>query len=142
MTVTYTTPLPGLRLAATLSKRFESEYAGYLAEVDNWRAQGYRAHYCEHGTNLWVEYDPICGPCEDVLSMGNAIYRRTVAIDSAKASVRRATAELDLARNTYMHAKRMEMRYEFVESLRAVFESAMDHLISVSTGEFPDLILD
>lgn len=26
---------------------------------------GFRPHYCIHGTNLWTDYDNICGGCED-----------------------------------------------------------------------------
>lgn len=32
------------------------------------RANGYRAHYCVHGTNQWTDYDNICGGCEDGLT--------------------------------------------------------------------------
>lgn len=27
--------------------------------------EGFRPHYCIHGTNLWTDYDNICGGCED-----------------------------------------------------------------------------
>lgn len=37
----------------------------YLVECAEWRAQGYRPHHCIHGTDLWVDYDNICGFCED-----------------------------------------------------------------------------
>jgi len=36
----------------------------YRAECKAWAKQGFRPQYCIHGTNLWVEYDPICGYCE------------------------------------------------------------------------------
>lgn len=39
----------------------------YRAECEEYYSQGYRPHYCKHGRNLWVEYDVICGPCEDSL---------------------------------------------------------------------------
>lgn len=36
-------------------------------EVDQREAaeDGFRPHYCIHGTNLWTDYDNICGGCED-----------------------------------------------------------------------------
>lgn len=37
----------------------------YREMVEEYRAKGYRAPRCIHGTNLWVEYDPICHYCED-----------------------------------------------------------------------------
>lgn len=37
----------------------------YLREVEDAAEEGFRIHYCFHGTNLWTDYDPICGPCED-----------------------------------------------------------------------------
>ena len=37
----------------------------YLQEVVEAHEDGFRARYCYHGTNLWTDYDPICGYCED-----------------------------------------------------------------------------
>lgn len=37
----------------------------YLREVEDAYEEGFRAPYCFHGTNLWTDYDPICGYCED-----------------------------------------------------------------------------
>jgi len=42
--------------------------AEYEEDCREWARQGYAPHYCIHGTNLWVDYDNICGPCEDSLS--------------------------------------------------------------------------
>lgn len=39
--------------------------AAYLAEAEEMRAEGYRMPTCFHGTNQWVDYDAICGGCED-----------------------------------------------------------------------------
>lgn len=48
-------------MKAEAAKREEE----YYAECEEWAEEGYRPHYCIHGTNLWTDYDPICGPCED-----------------------------------------------------------------------------
>lgn len=37
----------------------------YLREVEEAYEEGFRPHYCFHGTNLWTDYDPICGYCEE-----------------------------------------------------------------------------
>lgn len=37
----------------------------YLREVEEAHEEGFAPHYCFHGTNLWTDYDPICGYCED-----------------------------------------------------------------------------
>lgn len=41
------------------------ETEGYLLSVEQDRKDGYRPSHCFHGTNLWTDYDPICGYCED-----------------------------------------------------------------------------
>lgn len=48
----------------------------YDAECETDRKEGHRPHYCIHGMNLWVDYDPICGPCEDGYSRyeGRVLY--------------------------------------------------------------------
>jgi len=40
----------------------------YREDCEQAYRDGYRPHYCRHGMNLWVDYDPICGPCEDGLT--------------------------------------------------------------------------
>lgn len=40
----------------------------WLDECAEDRRNGHRPHYCIHGTNQWVDYDNICGPCEASLS--------------------------------------------------------------------------
>lgn len=43
-------------------KRSEAEYA---EECESYRRQGFIPHYCQHGKDMWTDYDNICGPCED-----------------------------------------------------------------------------
>lgn len=47
--------LPGV---VAKRERYEQEAREYLKE-------GFRPERCPHGVNLWVDYDPICGWCED-----------------------------------------------------------------------------
>lgn len=80
-----------LRLARDIARSLEQGYAEYVAECEADRAAGYRAHYCEHGMNLHVDYDPICGPCEDGRTMRDGVQRREFALDSAKRRMEQVT---------------------------------------------------
>lgn len=73
-----------LALAVKINARYKAEYAEYLAECEQHRAEGHRPKFCEHGTSLWTDYDNICGPCEDGISMGDARFRMGYAIDQAR----------------------------------------------------------
>lgn len=73
-----------LSLAVKISDALYRDYLDYLAACDSYRADGFRPHYCEHGTNQWTDYDNICGGCEDGVSMGDGVFRRQHAIDQAK----------------------------------------------------------
>lgn len=73
-----------LSLAARIDRSLERSYNEYLEACEADRADGYRPHYCEHGTSQWTDYDNICGPCEDGVSMGDPLVRREFAIAEAK----------------------------------------------------------
>lgn len=72
-----------LGIAAKLAARSLDAYNAYLAEADRDLAEGHRPHYCEHGMNLWVDWDPICGACEDGVTAADGVHRRTVALREA-----------------------------------------------------------
>lgn len=44
---------------------YKQMFADYADQCAEYAEQGYRPHYCVHGTNQWVDYDNICGPCEE-----------------------------------------------------------------------------
>ena len=67
MTVTTTTELRE-KVLAGVKESIAEERAVYERECKEYAEQGYRPHYCRHGVNLWVDYDPICGYCEEGLS--------------------------------------------------------------------------
>jgi hypothetical protein len=52
-------------LAAHIKKQLDKRVKEYEEDCESWAEQGYRPHYCFHGVNLWTDYDPICGRCED-----------------------------------------------------------------------------
>lgn len=71
-----------VRLALRHLRRIKARRAAYEEECREWARQGYRPHYCIHGTNQWTDYDNICGPCEEsltdyelALQLGHADYR-------------------------------------------------------------------
>lgn len=73
-----------LKLAAAIARDMERDYNDYLESCESYRRDGYRPRTCEHGTSLWTDYDNICGPCEDGISMGDGMTRREFALDAAK----------------------------------------------------------
>lgn len=73
-----------LRVAAKISRELERDYQDYLESAEQDRREGHRPHYCEHGTNQWTDWDNICGPCEDGLSLSDGVFRRRVALDRAQ----------------------------------------------------------
>jgi hypothetical protein len=73
-----------LSLASKIAARLLADYNDYLDMCADYAREGYRAPHCEHGMNLWTDYDPICGPCEDGMTMRDGVERRTYALDQAK----------------------------------------------------------
>lgn len=90
-----------LKLAARLQAQYYAEYLEYQEERAAYHRQGLRAQYCEHGTNMWTDYDPICPGCEDGWSMRDGVTRRRHALDNAKARVAEAWDLLDLISKAY-----------------------------------------
>lgn len=81
-----------LVLAAGLARKYADDYAQYLAECEQDRRVGHRPHFCEHGADMWTDYDNICGPCEDGVSMRLPMARRLRALDNARERVAEADA--------------------------------------------------
>lgn len=81
-----------LRLAQKLDASYAARYAEYEDECRADYAEGHRPHYCEHGLNLWVDHDPICGYCEDGESASDPFTRRRMALAEAHVRVDRYLA--------------------------------------------------
>jgi len=58
-------------------------YINWEAEAEEYRAEGKRPHYCPHGMNLWVDYDVICGACEEGGLYWNPVAAMRYALDCA-----------------------------------------------------------
>ena len=80
-----------LSLAAKISNSMLEGYREWQDECEADRRRGHRPSHCEHGTYLWQEWDVICGPCEDGLSMRDGMVRREIALDKAKRRVERVS---------------------------------------------------
>jgi hypothetical protein len=80
-----------LRLASQIAASLLDGYNEWVEACEQDRRDGYRASSCEHGMNLHVDYDPICGPCEDGLTMRDGVQRRAFALDSAKRRMEQVT---------------------------------------------------
>lgn len=88
-----------------------------FAEAQREAAQsGFRPHYCIHGTNLWTDYDNICGGCEDGSFTEHSTprevraYARMLAEGEAAHEARRAeevTSTIDKIVATYRSAGKL-----------------------------------
>lgn len=84
-----------LRRALYHVKRLRRLQAEWDEDAREAAKEGFRPHHCIHGTNLWVDWDPICGPCEDGFSRyeGEALYKAALmaAHEDVSECVRRST---------------------------------------------------
>jgi hypothetical protein len=74
--VELTRPDEPARAVETYRKFLAEEVFDYLEYLTRWeedcaydRSNGFRPHYCVHGTSQWVDYDNICQGCEDSLTV-------------------------------------------------------------------------
>lgn len=78
------TPAFILKLAVKVFESYRKDWAAYEAECAEYAAQGYRPYSCFHGTSLWVDYDVMCGPCEDGYGWFDPMLYRQLALGEAK----------------------------------------------------------
>lgn len=58
------------RMVLSLTRKaYRKAKAERAAEEASYAEDGYRPHYCIHGTNQWTDYDNICGGCEEGISL-------------------------------------------------------------------------
>lgn len=72
-----------LKLALVIFKQYETQWDQYEAECESYAKDGYRPHRCFHGVNLWTDYDPMCGPCEDGYGYFDRLEYRKLALGEA-----------------------------------------------------------
>lgn len=78
------TPAFILKLATKIFASYRNDWAEYDAECAEYAKQGYRPYSCFHGTSLWVDYDVMCGACEDGYGWFDPMLYRQLAISEAK----------------------------------------------------------
>lgn len=108
---------PALRFIKEAKVALTERFADYAADCAADRAEGHTAHYCIHGTNLWTDYDNICGGCEDGLTSYEDFL--PLAYDEAIAKARRFRAELlEIARmDTWTRTHGLESSFDFDKAL-------------------------
>lgn len=75
------------KLAVILLNSYRNRFAEYEEECNEYAKQGYRPHYCIHGTNQWTDYDNICGGCENGENYWSLETFGPIAIAEAKAAM-------------------------------------------------------
>lgn len=103
------TPTFILKLAVKIFESYRKQWAAYDAECAEYAEQGYRPYACFHGTQLWSDYDVICGACENGYGWFDPMLYRQMAISEAK----QAYNEFDERLSIYTKAsvKRAPMDY-------------------------------
>jgi hypothetical protein len=76
-----------LVLALTILNFYRKEFELYEEVKREAYKEGYRPHYCIHGTNLWTDYDPMCGPCEDGYGYYHFDTYARLSLDEAKSAI-------------------------------------------------------
>lgn len=77
-----------LKLAAELAQAYERQHCEYLGMCEDYARRGLRAPSCEHGANLWVAWDNICGYCENGETFADPMFRRRAALTEARRRMR------------------------------------------------------
>ena len=86
-----------LKIALRALRDIQADRRRWEESCEEDSRNGYRAHYCEHGMNMWTDYDPICGPCEE--GWTGPLFDRHRAIERAREYSREFTVILDTYRN-------------------------------------------
>jgi hypothetical protein len=90
------TPAFILKLAAKIFASYRKDWELYDADCAEYAKEGYRPRTCFHGTNLWTDFDPMCGPCEDGYGWFDPMMYRQMSLQEAKATYNLFNERLDL----------------------------------------------
>ena len=85
-----------LKLASKIFKSYEAQWAIYEAQCEAYAKDGFRAHYCFHGVNMWTDYDAICGACEDGYGYFDRLEYRKLALGEAIRAHRQQDERVDM----------------------------------------------
>lgn len=78
-------------LTMLIFRRIEANWEAYEAACEEYAKEGYRPSSCFHGRNMWVDYDCVCGICEEY---GYYSFNRQAYRAEALAEAHRAVAEV------------------------------------------------
>lgn len=84
------------KLAVTELARVRAMYAAHEEHAEECHRQGFRAHYCAHGVNMWTDYDAICGECEGGRQRFHYLEEAETALGYAKWRYSQMTERLEL----------------------------------------------
>lgn len=84
------------KLAVILLNSYRNRFAEYEEECNEYAKQGYRPHYCIHGTDQWTDYDNICGGCEDGENYWHYDSFGKIAVREAQAAMDEMHKRIDL----------------------------------------------
>jgi hypothetical protein len=85
-----------LTLAMVIFKDYAKQWAEYEAQCEASAKDGYRPSHCFHGTYLWTDYDPMCGPCEDGYGYFDPNAYRRLALDEAQRAHAKQDERVDM----------------------------------------------
>lgn len=83
-------------LALVIFKDYAKQWAEYEANCEAYAKDGYRPAHCFHGVNLWTDYDPMCGACEDGYGYFDPNAYRRLALDEAQRAYSKQEERIDM----------------------------------------------
>ena len=107
------TDMSTIRLALSIDRDLARGYAEYREDC-----RKYGRSHCEHGMYLLVDWDPICGPCEEGYSYGDPVFRRRMALDRAANYVTDLKAVIDAY--TALKKLNLDMTFDSPRAIKAI----------------------
>ena len=107
-----------IRLALHIFNWYAKEWAKYERDCEDYAKDGYRPSRCFHGTYLWTDYDPMCGPCEDGYGWFDPMLYRQLAISEAKQAFKAMDERLDI----YVKASKLGLPMDHSKTIPWVSE--------------------
>lgn len=95
--------------ARTIVANWEAQCEEYAAECAQNRRDGYAPSACFHGRNLWVDYDVICGHCEDGIYTQHSTRGEIIAYAINMAHAERAQARAARTQQNNRHLALLEL---------------------------------
>lgn len=84
-----------LKLALQILAGYRLQFAEYAEFVAESHKAGFSPSHCMHGVNLWTDYDPMCGACEDGLNYWDYETFAGMALAEAKKAYQEYQKRID-----------------------------------------------